>query len=152
MSSSSLENTQAKGWLFLNPSKFINTIYLGDRFCKSILIDGYNERVKIQINMISRIRSKSGNWDYYNDENIEDGLIVFTGVKSISFEPQGFIPNDEIGLVSAKPINDVEGRFLFDINATSCNEQGNYTSIDVSIIATGIYLEDPTKPDVEIME
>jgi len=102
--------------------------------------------------MISRIRSKSGNWDYYNDENIEDGLIVFTGVKSISLEPQGYTPNDEIELVSAKPIDDVEGRFLFDIHATSCDEQGNYTRVDVSIIATGIHLEDPTKPNVEIIE
>lgn len=136
----------------MNPSEFINTIYLGDRFCKSILIDGYNERVKIEINMISRIRSTSGNWEYYNDENIEDGLIVFTGVKSISLEPQGFIPNDEIELVSAKLFEGDEGRFLFNISAASCDKQGKCTRVELSIIAAGIHLEDPTKHGVEIIE
>lgn len=136
----------------MNPREFINTIYLGDRFCKSILIDGYNERVKIQINMISRIRSASGNWDYYNDENIENGLIVFTGVKSILLEPQGFLPNDEIELVSAEPIEGDEAKFLFNISAASCDQQGKYTKVEVSVLAEGIHLEDPSKPDVEIIE
>lgn len=136
----------------MNPREFINTIYLGDRFCKSILIDGYNERVKIQINMISRIRSASGNWEYYNGENIEDGLIVFTGVKSISLEPQGFIPNDEIELVSAEPIEGEEAKFLFNISAVSCDQQGKYTKVEVSILAEGIHLEEPSKPGVEIIE
>lgn len=136
----------------MNPREFINTIYLGDRFCKSILIDGYNERVKIQINMISRIRSASGNWEYYNDENLEDGLIVFTGVKSISLEPKGFIPNDEIELVNAEPIEGDEAKFLFNILAASCDQQGKYTKVEVSILAEGIHLEDPTKPDVRIQD
>jgi hypothetical protein len=136
----------------MNPREFINTIYLGDRFCKTILLDGYNERIKLQINMISRIRSESGKWEYYNDENIEDGLIVFTGVKSISFEPQGFIPNDEIELVSAELIEDDEEKYLFNISAASCDEQGICTRVEIKIVAKGIHLEDPTKKDVEITE
>ncbi|WP_454054453.1 DUF6258 family protein [Clostridium sp. Marseille-Q7071] len=136
----------------MNPREFINTIYLGDRFCKSILIDGYNERVKIQINTISRIRSESGNWEYYNDENIEDGLIVFTGVKSILLEPQGFIPNDEIEIVSAELIEDDEESFIFNISAASCDQQGRCTRVEMKIIAEAIHLEDPTNQGVEINE
>lgn len=136
----------------MNPREFIDTIYLGDRFCKTILLDGCNELVKLQINMISRIRSESGNWKYYNDENIEDGLIVFTGVKSILFEPQGFIPNDEIELISCELIEDNEEKYLFNISAASCDEQGKYTRVEMKIVAKGIHLEDTTKQESEIIE
>jgi hypothetical protein len=44
----------------MNPAEFLVTIYLGDRGCKGISIDGWNRQVSIQIDEISRIRSKTG--------------------------------------------------------------------------------------------
>ena len=69
----------------MNSSDFIKTIYLGDRACKGVVIDGWNSLVKIHIDNISRIRSLSGNWELYTDEDIENGFIVFEFVESIRF-------------------------------------------------------------------
>ncbi len=52
----------------MNIPDFLKTIYLGDRACKSILLDGYENEVKIQIDCISRVRGET--WDYYNEENL----------------------------------------------------------------------------------
>lgn len=134
----------------MNPIEFVNTIYLGDRFCKCITIDGFGDQVKIQVNMISRIRSESGNWEYYNDENIEDGIIVFDGTESIIFEPQGYVPNDEIEIVGVDQIEGNEEKFLFQISTASCNKKGEYNEVTIKIVAKGIYLEDPANPDERI--
>lgn len=134
----------------MNPKEFVNTIYLGDRFCKRIIIDGYNDQIKIQINMISRIRNNSGNWKYYNDENIEDGMIVFNGTESIIFDPQGYLPNDEIQFVSVDEIEG-NGKFIFRISAASCNKYGEYEDVIITIVAREIFLEDPTNPSKKII-
>ena len=102
--------------------------------------------------MISRIRSASGKWEYYNDENIEDGLIVFTGVRSISLEPQGFIPNDEIEFENVESVKGNDEEYLFNLSAESCDQQGKYTEVKIKIIATGIQLEDPSSKSIEIIE
>jgi hypothetical protein len=136
----------------MHPKEFINTIYLGDRFCKNILIDGYSETVKIQVNMISRIRNTSGEWQYYNDENIEDGLIVFTEVDTIIFEPNGLIPNDEIEFVDVKVVNCEENKFIFELSATSCNKQGECEYGIIKIVSRGVHLENPANPGVKILD
>ena len=77
-------------------AEFLRTIYLDDRACKSITIDGWKHRVVIRVDEISRVRSETGNWEFYNDENIVDGLLVFSDVRSVLFDPAGPIPNDYI--------------------------------------------------------
>ncbi|WP_411678758.1 DUF6258 family protein [Clostridium thailandense] len=140
----------------MNPIKFVDTIYLGDRSCKAILIDGWNNFLKIQIDMISRIRSENGIWDFYNDENIKDGYIVFKDLKSIHFEPQGFIPNGEIDFISAKAISDIDnegnGEFLFQLFVLAYDKSGNCEKVIVKIIARDICLENPANPGVEITD
>src|SRR5258708_3314646 len=86
----------------MSPLELLKTIYLGDRACKSLLIDGWNDRIVLQVDTISRIRSVTGNWEYYTDEDIVDGLIVFTNATSISFEPNGLMPNDLIHSITAR--------------------------------------------------
>lgn len=136
----------------MNPKEFVNTIYLGDRFCKSILIDGYSEIVKIQVDMISRIRSSSGEWQYYNDENIENGFIVFTEVESITFEPKGIIPNDEIEFIDVKNVDGEDNKFIFKLVCASYNKKGMYDNGSITIVAEGIYLEDPTNLETKIID
>lgn len=134
----------------MKPGQFIETIYLGDRACKKIEIDGWNNIVRIQVNEISRIRDPSGRWNYYNDENIVDGYIVFTDVKSFVFDPPGFIPNDELELYSVESIDG--GNYRFVVIITSVNQMSEGTNVTITIEAKGIHLEDPQKPGVKICE
>ncbi len=130
--------------------EFINTIYLGDRWLKSIIVELVNSKVKLQVNLISRIRSEDGFWNYYNDENIEDGFIVFTDVESLEMSPQGVIPNDEICDYEINIINDNVSEVIFYIG--SYDKNNNYTEVKLRLVAGGIYLEDPKQPNKEIRD
>src|SRR5580765_715054 len=80
----------------MTPEEFMRTIYLGDRTCKAITMDGWRHELRIQIDCISRVRAEQ--WDYYTDEDLPDGYLVFEKVESVVFEPAGHIPNDWIAL------------------------------------------------------
>ena len=128
--------------------EFLRTIYLGDRACKSITIDGWNHRVAIKVDEISRIRREPGNWDFNNDENIVDGLLVFSDVRSILFDPAGPIPNDYIIGLNAEPLPEGHYRFLF--SAASVDQSATSTEVSVTIEAKHLHLEDPSRPGVVI--
>jgi len=130
------------------PSQFLKTIYLGDRACKSLLIDGWNKRIAIQVDEISRIRSLSGKWDYYNEENITDGLLVFSDIRSVLFDPAGPIPNDYIADLSVEALVDDYHRFRFVV--ASADEFSQSTEVVVTIDAKHLHLEDPLRPGVAI--
>ena len=134
----------------MNPINFTETIYLGDRACKSILLDGWNELVKIQVNEISRIRGE--NWNYNNKENIVDGSIVIEKVTSVIFKPTGYIPNDEIISFKVDKTIENETQFLFAFTAYSSDANHNHQEVIVEIIGENIYLEDPLFPGVKISE
>lgn len=140
----------------MNPEEFVNTIYLGDRACKAIIIDSWGEKVKIQVNVISRIRSDSDTWNFYNDENIVDGFIVFTGLQSILLEPQGYIPNGEIEFLSVNLLEGIESgnrnKYFFHLVSGSYDSEGECVAVNIKIVATGIHLEDPKQPDIEITQ
>ncbi len=141
----------------MNPKDFLRTLYLGDRACKSILLDIWNHRIAIQVDRISRIRSESGNWEFYEDEDIDNGNIVFYNVLSFRFDPPGLIPND---LINSLAVSEVFGdsqinqplyyRFHFSID--SVDEIGNHSEVIVEIIAAHIYLEDPKHPGLLIQD
>ena len=126
----------------------LRTIYLGDRACKSITIDGWNHRVAIKVDEISRIRSVSGKWDFNNNENIVDGLLVFSDVRSIQFDPAGPIPNDYIIGLNAELLPEGDYRFLFSV--ASVDLSATSTEVLVTIEAKHLHLEDPSRPGVVI--
>lgn len=136
----------------MNPKDFVSTIYLGDRFCKRIIIDGYNQEVKIQVNVISRIRNDSGNWEFEKDENIEDGLIVFSKVVAIQLDTQGYIPNDIIEFISVEPATPNGEYHIFILKLVSCDNEGMYKEGTIRIEAEAIHLEDPSRLGVRITE
>jgi hypothetical protein len=133
--------------------KFLATVYLGDRACKSLTIDGWNERVTLVINEISRVRSATGKWDYYNDENVEDGCLVFTGVKSVSLTPPGPLPSDYIGTESIESIASHPGLFRVKFSVGgSLPLIGMIETQTIEIVAEGVHIEDPRRPGIEIKE
>jgi hypothetical protein len=132
---------------------FLATVYLGDRACKAVMIDGWNERVSITVDEISRIRSASGNWDYYNDENVTDGALVFTGVQSVSLTPPGPLPSDQIEIESVEPIDARAHHFRVKFHIFGVlPESKELRSMRLELVAESVHIEDPAKPGVKVTE
>ncbi|WP_018009397.1 DUF6258 family protein [Sinorhizobium medicae] len=130
----------------MKADEFLESVYLGDRACKAIVLDGWSEEVKIRIDSISRLRS--GTWNY--DENVRDGFLVFEGVDHISFDPPGRIPNDEIGAIEFLGF---EGdRFTVVVEIGSGYELGNYVNVKTTIRAKAVAIERPGEEGARIRE
>ena len=103
------------------------------------------KEVKLKINEISRIRDSNGLWNYYNDENIVDGFIVFSNVETFYLEPKGIIPNDEI--CDWKIIELENGIFEVVFYIGSYNSQGEYNEAVINLHAKEMCLEDVEKKE-----
>lgn len=132
----------------MNIEDFMKTVYLGDRYIKEIVLDSYRKEMKIKINEISRIRSEDGMWNYYNDENIEDGYLVFSEVNSFSMEPLGAIPNGGLhDWVFKKLKGDNYEVTLF---MEAYHQNGGYNEVIIHLTSNGLCLEDPQNPEGRI--
>lgn len=138
----------------LTPAEFLQTVYVGDRACKAVRIESWRKEVVLEVDELSRIRSPSGQWEFYTTEDIPDGRIVFTGVEAIHFQPAGPLPNDFINEISAEPAdNDPERkRWRFEVSISSVAADGRSTEIIVRLTGNGVHLEDPRRPGVQILE
>ena len=127
---------------FMNPEKFLSTLYLGDRACKKILIDGWNNRFCIQVNLISKIKENTDSWNYYSDEDIENGWLIFTDISCIKFVPEGVVPNDLINEIKVKKSNE---DYIFSISIDSVSESGERKEVNIQVNAQKIYIESNEK-------
>lgn len=124
----------------MNPLDFVRTIYLGDRGCKAITLDGWNGCVRITVDTISRVRSASGQWDYYTAEDVVDGVLVFGGVTFVDLENDGSLPNDFIDFVDAKPCGEgVEVVLCIGSAASDAVSRGT----TLTLRCKTIHIEDP---------
>lgn len=133
----------------MNAIDFLKTVYFGDRYCTKLSLDSTNNQVELHINQISRIRDKSGEWNYYLDEDIENGVLVFTGIKEVFLDKSGLMPNDQIYDVHA---NEQNGIYEFVIETSHVDVSALTHDLTIRIIGEGVYLLDPTKPDVRIQD
>ena len=136
----------------MTPDEFIRSIYLGDRACKAVIIDTWRSRVAIQINVISRVRRGDQAWNFYTDEDITDGLLVFSEVQSLVFDPPGPIPNDFIYDLVVRHSKGNPSLYVFELSIGSVDEQANSIEVTLCVEARRIHLEDPLRPGVEISD
>ena len=122
----------------MNAKEFVNSIYLGDRACKKVVIDSWNERCGIQVDCISRLKSGSDSWNYYIDEDIINGWLVFSELGSISILPNGPVPNDSIDILEVRENGEI---YEFDISIGSGDDKGNITDVRFKIKAKDISIE-----------
>jgi hypothetical protein len=130
-------------------NEFLKTIYFGDRACKSIAIDCWQRTFKIQATVISRVRGKE--WNFYADEDIENGYLVFDDVSQWGMTPVGFLPDDVINYVVAEEAS-AQGRFSVKLSIDSVNQlTAEHTEVFIEFEARSAHLEDPLKPNEKIL-
>src|SRR5215471_17536878 len=133
----------------MNAVDFVRSLYLGDRCCKTIMLDGRNATVRVMVDTISRIRSPSGNWDYYTAEDVVDGVIVFEDVTFVELDNAGAIPNDSINSIEARwSAKQVE--VTMSIDCVAADATHHETTLRVR--CRGVHLEDPSHPEQRIVE
>jgi hypothetical protein len=132
----------------MNADAFLRSIYLGDRACKAIVLDGWKSEVKILIDSISRIRGDT--WDFYTAEDVDDGFLVFEDVDHISFDPPGRIPNDEIGAVEFLGFDG--DRFTVMLELGHCDEASRFVTVRTTIRAKAVAIEKPGEEGARIRE
>ena len=134
---------------YLNPIEFLKTIYYGDRYCTAFVVDEINKIIEIHINLISRIRNKSGHWNYYSDEDIENGILVITNVKEVCMDKSGLMPNDQIYDIYAKQVD--EKNYEFTIETSYIDEDARTHDLFIKVIGQGVYITDPTNLEIKIL-
>lgn len=127
-----------------NPIELLDAIYLGDRCIKKIVIDGWNKIVKIQIDNISIIQEGHKTWNYYCDEDIEDGYIVFKCVKSIKIVPLGSIADDYIVSFKIVRLSD-DSLYVANMSVGGTCPDGHQCEVTIDIIFSGLAIE-PVEP------
>ncbi len=128
-----------------NIKKFLNSIYLGDRFCENIEIK--NNKILLQINCISRLKEGAEEWNYYVEKDIEHGFLVFDDV--IDFSLNSELPiNDEIYEIKVTEKKDE----IYSFIVYGCNISNNAisTDIEMQIRAKKFYIFNP-KDNCSIM-
>lgn len=131
--------------------EFLASIYLGDRACKGLVIDSWGNRLKIMIDVISRVRSGTGEWNFYDAEDITDGSLVLAGLHSLRLEPPGPLPNDFINVISARRVDcETNPLYEFTISVSSVDNTGHSTEVVITALAQDAYLEDPRRLGLQI--
>lgn len=132
----------------MKPRDFIRTLYLGDRACKAIIINGWKSNVRVQVNCISRVRSASGTWDYYVDEDIAEGFLVFSEVQACELNNGGHLPNDSIN--SLEVVEEVDDASTIEMSIDAVDKDGYHHETYLRVTCKTVYLEDPARQGVKI--
>lgn len=106
--------------------------------------------MSVHVDTISRIRSPEGMWDFYTSEDVENGQLVFGGVKKFFFDKDGNLPNDYINSLDVSTESDGSYRFRFSID--SVKEDGENNEVVLEIVAETLAIRDPKKPDTPIVD
>lgn len=134
----------------MKSNQLSKTIYLGDRSCLSLIWCERARNLIIEVDLISRIRSQTGEWEYYTDEDIESGRLVFFGVVGLRSSPEALVPNDFINFFECNERHD--GKLACKFSISHVAENGDSTEINIEFLAEDFALEDPKKAGDYIRE
>lgn len=134
--------------MIMETKEFISSIYLGDRACKAFLLDCEKSELKVLVDCISRVRGEA--WNYYDAEDIENGYLVFEGVKELRFQPSGPVPNDLINELSITSAPGVGGGQNFRLRIDSVDDEGDRIEVIIDIQAVSLALETSDPPNHRI--
>ncbi|HWD17720.1 MAG TPA: DUF6258 family protein [Verrucomicrobiae bacterium] len=133
------------------PQEFAKTLYLGDRACKRLIIDGWLRLIALEMDSVIRI--VEGSTSLEDDEKIENGRLVFEGVTKYELQPQGFLPCDWIDFVDVISImENGKSSLRAEFAIGACGETEAIKQISLIIWASSFYLEDPLYPGVKICD
>jgi hypothetical protein len=135
----------------MSPIEFLKSLYFGDRICNKIVINNVEGQLELHVNLISRIKNDSIQWNNYTEEDIEGGILVFTEVKDITFNSSGIVPNDQIYDIYALSVDDENG-FRFYIEASNVNAEAVSKDVTITFLANEVYIVDPKKPNEKIID
>lgn len=117
---------------------FLNSIYLGDRYCERLEVD--DKKIVIQINLLSRIKQGCNEWNYYSDKDIEHGCLVFEDV--VEYHQNSELPlNDEIYEIQV--IGKEGDIYSFIVCGCNVSDKAVSTDIKYQIKARKFYIFDP---------
>ncbi len=130
----------------MTPDQFIKTIYLGDRSCLSINLEGTDKKVLLKVDCISRVRGET--WNYDDSEDVHQGFLVFEKVTSCNLDLTGQLPNDWIEPISVKKIADNATGWEFIFSLGVVDSKGMSSEKLLTVVAENISIE--TKDGVRI--
>lgn len=120
-----------------NSIELIKSLYLGDRYIEKLTWDFEKKTFEIQINLISFSDAESGEWSFDSSRDIEHGVLIFSGVKSVEFMDNKNFPNDQINEIVVDEIDNALG---FKVFADSISESGENIESHVEIVADEVSL------------
>ena len=121
--------------------ELIKSLYLGDRYIEKLTWDFDKKTFEIQINLISFDDAKAGEWNFDSSRDIEHGVLIFSGVKSVEFMNNKNFPNDQINEIVVDEFDKALGFKLF---ADSISELGENIESYVAIIAEEVRISAET--------
>lgn len=124
-------------------SKLLNSLYLGDRYCEKVEIS--DKKIIFQINCISRLKPGTNTWNYYTDEDIEHGCLVFDEVKEYRLTSD--LPfNEDIYEITV--LDKEDDIYTFLVQGSNLSDDLISTDIEMTIHAKKFYIYNPNNNSI----
>ena len=120
--------------------ELIKSLYLGDRYIEKLTWDFDEKTFKIQINLISFCGAENDEWLFDSSRDIEHGVLIFSGVKSIEFMDNTNFLNDQINEIVVDEVGSALSLKLF---ADSISSSGKNIESYVAIVADSVRVSVP---------
>ena len=117
---------------------FLDTIYLGDRYCERFEIK--DNRIIFQINLISRLEEGTTEWNYYSEKDVEHGFLVFDEVVDYTLNSE-LTFNDEISEIEV--IDKKDQVYSFVVYGCNVSDEAVSTDIELRVRAKNFYIFNP---------